>query len=390
MHVDVIIEQRFYRCSENKFWTENAFPNLFWARYLTVFSAVNIVARVQLVASPNSDWKRVDGNGVNFVCLPSYIGPVGFIKALPGLLKALRSRKNTERKVIYRVPSILSTLYKLFATNKNQKYAAEVVGDPADVFSEGANKSVLRVFFKWLFVKMLKAQCAGAESISYVTEYSLQEHYRPNPNAFQTHYSSIHLTGIDYKKRAKYSLSNSLKIICIGNLTQPYKGCDFMLECIAKFNEKGINCQLTWIGGGYLLAEMQTLAKQLTIEDKVNFLGNLADRDQIRAQLDQADLFVLSSRQEGLPRVLIESMARSLVCVATNVGGVKELLPSTYIIEKDNQQQLLDIFKYLNSLSTDELLKISQANYQKALEYEDTVLTQRRESMFRHLLEAQS
>lgn len=389
MQVDVIIEQRFYCCSENKFWTNNAFPNAFWARYLTVFSAVNIVARVQHVSTPNADWKRVDGKGVGFVCLPSYIGPVGFIKSFRSLYKILRLRINIERAVIYRIPGILATLYKLFATGKSQKYAAEVVGDPADVFSAGASKSLLRGFFKWLFVKMLKSQCSGAESISYVTEYSLQERYPPNPSAFHTHYSSIQLTDMDYKTRTKYTFSSSLKIVCIGNLTQPYKGCDFMLETIAKLKEQQLNCQLIWIGGGYLLPDMQLLAKKLGIEQQVDFVGNLADRNQIRDVLDQADLFVLSSRQEGLPRVLIESMARSLVCVATNVGGVKELLPGTYIVEKDNQRQLVEIIQSLTNVSTDELLKISQTNYQKALEYQDSVLTQRRDQMFKHLLESQ-
>jgi hypothetical protein len=72
--------------------------------------------------------------------------------------------------------------------------------------------------------------------------------------------------------------------------------------------------------------------------------------------------------------------------VATNVGGVKELLPSTYIIEKDHKQQLVEIIQYLNNLSTEELLDISQANYNKALDYQDSVLTQRRDKMFKHLL----
>ncbi|MCF2947681.1 glycosyltransferase [Paraglaciecola aquimarina] len=386
MQLDVIIEQRFYCCSKKQYWTDNAFPNAFWVRYLTVFSAVNIVARVEHVANPKSDWKRVDGDNVHFVDLPCYIGPFGFVKTFPSLYKKIRSRLGIERKVIYRIPGILSTLYQLFATTKSQKYGAEVVGDPADVFSVGASKSVFRGFFKWLFVKMLKAQCSGATSISYVTEYSLQQRYPPNPKAFHTHYSSIQLTQADYHQRDTYNLSKELKIICIGNLTQPYKGCDFMLESLAQLKELGVNCQLTWIGGGYLLAEMQQLVKGLGIDQQVNFVGNLSDRNEIRARLDQADVFVLSSRQEGLPRVLIESMARSLVCVATNVGGVKELLSNDFIIEKDNQSQLVAQIQRLSGLAEQDLLTIAQTNYQKSLDYQDSVLTQRRESMFKHLL----
>ena len=388
MQVDVVIEQRFYRCEQNQFWTDNAFPYAFWTRYLDTFSDVNIVARVSGVSVPKADWKRVDGQNVNFVTLPSYIGPVGFIKVLPHLIRILRKRRCVERKVIYRVPSILATFYNLFATTSGQSYGAEVVGDPADVFAVGANKNILRPFFKWLFVKMLKAQCQGAVSLSYVTEYSLQQRYPPSPSAFDTHYSSIQLEPCDFTQRLVYPISKPIKIVCIGNLTQPYKGCDFMLETLAQLKLQRIDCHVSWIGGGYLLAEMQKLAKQLGVDDHIEFVGNLAGRELIRKQLDQADMFVLTSRQEGLPRVLIESMARSLVCIATNVGGVKELISEAFIIERDNKNQLVAVIDRVSQLSEKQLLEIGTINYNKALEYKDASLGKRRQAMYQHLKDA--
>ena len=388
MQVDVVIEQRFYRCVKNKIWTDNAFPYAFWTRYLDVFTRVNIVARVSDVSAPNSDWKRVDGQNVSFVNLPTYIGPVGLIKNLPGLVGVLRQRRFVERKVIYRVPGILSTLYHFFATKKGQKYAVEVVGDPADVFAVGANKNFFRPFFKWLFVKMLKAQCQGAVSLSYVTEYSLQQRYPPSSYAFDTHYSSIQLEQCDFTQRLVYSISRPIKIVCIGNLTQPYKGCDFMLETLALLKQRQIDIHVSWVGGGYLLANMQQLAKQLGVDSHVEFVGNLASRELIRKQLDQADMFVLTSRQEGLPRVLIESMARSLVCIATNVGGVKELISGDFIIERDNKKQLVEVIERVSQLSQLQLLKIATINYNKALDYKDAALSKRRQAMYQHLKEA--
>jgi glycosyltransferase involved in cell wall biosynthesis len=388
MQVDVVIEQRFYRCAENKYWTDNAFPYAFWTRYLDVFTGVNIVARVTGVLAPEPDWKRVDGRNVNFVDLPSYIGPVGFIKVLPNLIRILRKRKPVDRQIIYRVPGILSSFYNYFATASGQAYGAEVVGDPADVFAAGASKSIFRPFFKWLFVKMLKVQCQGAASLSYVTEYSLQKRYPPNSSAFHTHYSSIQLEDDDFTQRLTYSLSKPMKIVCIGNLTQPYKGCDFMLETLAELNIQNINCHVTWVGGGYLLADMQELAKQLGVDGHINFMGNLSNRQLIREQLDQANMFVLTSRQEGLPRVLIESMARSLVCIATDVGGVKELISEDLIIERDNKSQLVKVIERVSQLTEQQLLDIAKVNYNKALEYKDASLSKRRQAMYQHLKES--
>jgi len=388
MQVDVVIEQRFYRCEQNIFWTDNAFPYAFWTRYLDIFNNVNIVARVSEVSAPKPDWKRVDGQDVGFVNLPAYIGPLGFIKVIPKLIGILRKRRFVERKIIYRVPSILATFYNFFAVTSGQRYGAEVVGDPADVFAVGASKNIFRPFFKWLFVKMLKAQCQEAVSLSYVTEYSLQQRYPPNPYAFDTHYSSIQLEQSDFTQRSTYSLSRPIKIVCIGNLTQPYKGCDFMLETLAQLNQQQINCHVSWVGGGYLLAEMQQLAKQLGVDGDVEFIGNLASRELIRKQLDQADMFILTSRQEGLPRVLIESMARSLVCIATNVGGVKELISENFIIERDNKNQLVGVIERVSQLSEQQLLDIATINYNKALEYKDASLSKRRQAMYQHLNEA--
>jgi len=388
VQVDVVIEQRFYRCAEQKYWTDNAFPYDFWNRYLTVFSSVNIVARVSVVAEANANWKRVDGPGVSFISLPSYIGPYQFLRNLPNLVKVLYGRKLQPRHIIYRIPGILAAFYDVIARSRGQHYAAEVVGDPADVFAKGANTSVFRAFFSWLFSALLRKQCRGATAISYVTETSLQKRYPPNPNAFQTHYSSIQLNADDYLLRNQYRMTQPVKLLCIGNLSQPYKGCDFMLHTLARLNTQGAQFQLRWVGGGHLQPSMQKLANQLGLEQVVSFVGNLAERADINHELDQADVFVLSSRQEGLPRVLIEAMARSLVCVATNVGGVCELLPSEFIVERDDEGQLSAFLSQVSQLDASELLRIGQANNLKAHNYENSALALRRISMYQHLLDA--
>ena len=386
----MVIEQRFYCCEQGHYWTENSFAYPFWLRYLSVFSHVYIIARVQKVTTVAKHWHRVDGQHVSFVALPYYVGLWGFIKTLPKLINTLIKQRKYTRHVIYRVPGVLSLLHQFFAKNKQQKYAAEVVGDPADTFAENASESFLRPLIRTAFIKMLRQQCRAASAISYVTEISLQKRYPPAKKAFHTHYSSIQLTQDDYCQRQSYSISSqTLNIICIGNLAQPYKGCDFMLHTLAKLKAKNFNFSLTWIGGGGLLEAMQKLAVTLNIAEQVNFMGNVSHREDISLALDKADVFVLCSRQEGLPRVLIESMARSLVCVATNVGGVPELLSADFIIERDNEAQLLAQLIKLYGLNESELLAIASQNYNKALEYEDNVLSARRQQMYSALLNAQ-
>jgi glycosyltransferase involved in cell wall biosynthesis len=385
--VDVIIEQRFYQCSDGNYWTENSFPYSFWTRYLTVFDQVNIVARVKPVNIPNKDWHQVNGLRVCFFSLPYYIGLKGFISSLPALLSVLIKRRQFSRAIIYRVPSVLAFLYKTFATNQ-KTYGAEVVGDPSDTFSENASSSIFRRFIRTAFIHMLKAQCKSACAISYVTETSLQKSYPPASNAFHTHYSSIQLNDDDYQMKNTYTLNNKLKILCIGNLSQPYKGCDFMLNTIAELHSNGQDIELSWVGGGELLNDMKALAKSLNISKQVKFIGNLSERSEISAMLDSTDIFVLASRQEGLPRVVIEAMARSVVCIATNVGGVSELLDSEHVIERDNINQLSKKIVCFTQLNDEQRLEIAQRNYHKATQYQDRLLTERRIKMYQYLLDA--
>lgn len=390
MQVDIVIEQRFYRCLKGQYWTENMFPYAFWLRYLRVFSRVNIVARVAHVNKAEPSWHRVDGSKVGFVELPSYIGPVGFVKTLPRLVSVLRKRKHAPRSVIFRIPGILAAIYQLLALPKGAKFGAEVVGDPADVFAKGASKSPLRVVFKSLFSAMLKRQCQQAISVAYVTEHKLQQRYLPNLTAVHTHYSSIQLTDVDYMQRQMYPFHEPLRIVCVGNLAQPYKGCDFMLQGIARLNAQGINVSLTWVGGGSLLPNMKALAEALGIAAKVTFLGNVASRKEIRQVLDSADLFVLCSRQEGLPRVLIEAMARSLICVATDVGGVDELLAREFILPRDDIDALINRVTLVAKMTQSERLVESKRNLEIARNYHDQKLQIRRDMMYQAVLEASS
>lgn len=76
-------------------------------------------------------------------------------------------------------------------------------------------------------------------------------------------------------------------------------------------------------GRGPLLDELQEQAQQLGIASQVTFLGV---RDDIAALLAAADGFVLSSAWEGMPNVVMEALAAARPVVATQVGGVSELV----------------------------------------------------------------
>lgn len=101
------------------------------------------------------------------------------------------------------------------------------------------------------------------------------------------------------------------------------KGHDLLLKCFKKVLEKRPNVTLKIAGSGPLQNELEATAQQLNIQDQVVFCGYQND---IASFLAGIDIFVLSSHYEGFGLVLVEAMAAGLPIVATDVGGVREVI----------------------------------------------------------------
>ena len=93
-------------------------------------------------------------------------------------------------------------------------------------------------------------------------------------------------------------------------------------------------------GDGPLREELQNLASQLGIQDKVLFMGF---RQDIPAVLSVIDVFVAPSETEGLGLGILEAMAIGKPIVATSVGGIIEILKdgeTGYLVPAKNSQEL--------------------------------------------------
>ena len=119
------------------------------------------------------------------------------------------------------------------------------------------------------------------------------------------------------------------------------------------------------------------MAKEMGLVDNIIFDDVLSGGTEVNQWLDSLDLYIQPSRTEGLPRALIEAMARGLPAVATNVGGIPELLPSEFLIPPNAPQELANKIELL--ISSQQLrYEQGRANYNKAREYDSEILRQRR------------
>jgi len=114
------------------------------------------------------------------------------------------------------------------------------------------------------------------------------------------------------------------EILNVGRLTSA-KGQYLLLRALGKLAEEGRDFRLRIIGEGPEEKNLLEEAKECGIAERVRFEGAFGE-GAVRQSYAEADLFVSSSVAEGLPVVLMEAMASSLPCVATQIAGVPELI----------------------------------------------------------------
>lgn len=168
------------------------------------------------------------------------------------------------------------------------------------------------------------------------------------------------------KLRNELNLSLDDKILLSVGRLSVQKDYPNLLNAFHLLSEKRDDCHLVIIGDGELEQDLKKLSCELKIDSHVHFLGF---RNDISDWLNCADLYVMSSRWEGLPLVIIEAMACETLIVATDCGGVKEALGDyPYLVPIDNALSLSVAINNALSLSYDNVNKIQQSLRNRAIE----------------------
>lgn len=125
--------------------------------------------------------------------------------------------------------------------------------------------------------------------------------------------------------RAELKIADKHMLLSVGRLDEAKDYPNFLTAVsILKKERQDFTAYIA--GEGPLKSNLEIIVRELKLEDNVIFLGLRRD---ISALMSAADLFVLSSSWEGLPLVVGEAMACGRVIVATDCGGVKQILGST-------------------------------------------------------------
>ena len=160
--------------------------------------------------------------------------------------------------------------------------------------------------------------------------------------------------------RRELGVGNAFLWLAVGRL-DPAKDYPTMLRAFAAVRRSKPEALLFIAGQGRLRPELNNLVHQLHLEDSVQFLGV---REDVPALMNAADAFVMSSAWEGLPMVLLEAAATALPVVATDVGGVGEIIDdgrTGHLVPPERPDALAEAMLRVMALSEDERREMGDA-----------------------------
>ena len=170
--------------------------------------------------------------------------------------------------------------------------------------------------------------------------------------------------GVDTEKFKNFNIKkkkNELVIGIVKTLTENY-GIEYLIRAIKELEnildiENYKKIKLLIYGKGELKNKLESLTKELQIEDKVIFKGYISNED-IPKVLNEMDIFVVPSINESFGVAAVEAMACEIPVIASSVGGLKEVIidkETGYLVPKKDYKE---IAKYLKKLILDKNLRI--------------------------------
>lgn len=183
---------------------------------------------------------------------------------------------------------------------------------------------------KRLFVNLFKKRLSLLAVSDAVRDEIRQKLPTFDKKNIQTLYNRINIDDVRSKQLSREEARSALKLPpqgwIIGNVGRlhPDKDQATLIKAFSKAMPKlSYNTYLAIMGSGRLESRLRTLAKDLKIEDKVIFLGQIKNG---RSYFKAFDLFVLSSNHEPFGMVLLEAMSAGLPVISSDCGGAKEVV----------------------------------------------------------------
>ncbi len=267
--------------------------------------------------------------GITFIQCNSLVRPLHPVKDFKALLFFIRLIRKEKYDIVHTHETKASLITRIAAYFAGCKYI--IYGLHGVTFNDPMSK-LKRNFY----IGLEKLTIGVSDLIVSVSRDTINQYHQNNIGK-NIPYQIVH-SGIDLEKFKKNALTDSVQkeklraslnisindtvIINIGRFSFS-KAQRYTIQSFVELKKQFDNIKLLLIGEGELMDECKQMVKNLNIENEVIFYGF---SDDISKLLSIADIHVLTSLREGLPRVAVEASLLKLPTVAFQVEGIGEVI----------------------------------------------------------------
>ena len=354
-----------------------------WERYLSVFDSLIISTRMKEGDSTKYNIKHMklsSGENVNFQPISAYNKNIDLLINYNKIKKEIRRTLTQADCAIIRLPSFIGNIAYKEANKMNKPSLIEVVGCAWDAYW---NYSLIGKFVALPSYLAMKKAVKDAKYATYVTNKFLQTRY-PTTGEY-TNCSNVYINNINknimekrFIKIKRMDKSNKIVLGTAAAVNVRYKGQQYVIKALGRLKKQGItNIEYQLVGAGDQ-SYLRSVAEKYDVAKQVNFLGPM-QHDKVFEWLDTIDIYVQPSRQEGLPRALIEAMSRGVPAFGARTAGIPELLEDEFLFSntRNNIDEICAILKKFNNQQN--MITQSKRNFEEAKKYHKDIIEERRQ-----------
>ena len=372
----------YQQSSDGIVYSPGQFPAEYWTTFLQHFDHLVVAGRGVPISTSINKLNISSTDNVSFALFPNINTPLGRLKHKRDVNRRLKKIVEESDGVIIRAVSDLGWLTYKHAKKMKKPIAMEMAACAWDSTWHHGNKlgkiyAPVRYFRDKIITK-------NADFVMYVSEFFLQKKYHTNGQT--AHASNVRIEINDDKVvstrlkniKEQEEVTHSPYVLgLIGNLDNKIKGVADTLNALAIVEkQKPGSFIFRHLGPGNPEPFIEQ-AKKLGLSDIVHFDGMIKSGQDVLNWLDQIDLYLQPSYQEGVPRATIEAMSRGCPVIASKAGGIPELIEEKWLIKPGQVNHLASLIITILD-NPKKRIEALVKNYEKSMQYTNEYLSSRR------------
>ena len=353
-------------------------------RYYNIADELSVLIRVSETYKAEAEVKlsRITVSPFEVIQCPNISSFKGMLFDRSEAKKVIKREVEKSNYIIARIPSSIGYIAIDCARELNKPCLVEVVTCPWDAYWNHSIKGKMVAPFMYYATKK---RVREAKHVVYVTNEFLQKRYPTKGKSVNC--SNVALNEFDdtileerLNKIRNLDKNHKLVIGTTAAVNVRFKGQQYIIQALGQLKTQGItNFEYQLVGGGDQ-SYLKSVAEKYNVIDQVKFLGSMKHKE-VFGWLKTIDIYAQPSRQEGLPRALIEAMSMGLPSFGAKTAGIPELLDSKLIFS-NSRKNIDEISLILESLTKDLMLKQAKRNFYESKKYDKEIIEKRRRIFF--------